>query len=198
MPLRHQLLILWAVAALCAGTSAWAQTEAPARRLNPVVDPATVLCLRSPAKCPHFKNTLSFPAHALSRSSFGTFSVHTRGVNWNGNNGAMSFTMRRPAGFNGNRLRLRFFYEMTDDSGGDLQLLVTAVSLKHGSGFETYGSVGTVSGPVPESPTILQESSLIISPGQGWSPTGDWWYFEIGRQGSFQGGLRLMSVAVEY
>ena len=38
----------------------------------------------------------------------------------------------------------------------------------------------------------------VIAPGNGWNPNNDWWYFELKRQGTFEGGLRVMSVAIDY
>lgn len=179
--------------------AAAAQAQAPATRPAVAADADALVCARAPGKCPRFRHVLSFPAHALSRSSFGSFALHTRGVNWNGRDGALSLTMVRPKDFAGNRIRLRFFYEVLDDGAGDIELLVTPVSLRHGSGFETYGSVGTGAIAAPESLTILHEQSVIVTSGSGWNPVGGpWWYFEITRQGSFAGGLRLMAVAVEY
>lgn len=162
-------------------------------------DEANLLCARLPDKCPRFHHVVSFPAHALSRSTFGDFALHTRGVDWTGSDGAMSLTMRRPKDFKGDRVRLLFFYQVLDDSAGDIQLVVTPVSLRHESSFETYGSLGTEPIAAPETLTILHERSVIVTGGYGWNPAGgEWWYFEVGRQGSFEGGLRLMSVAVEY
>lgn len=181
------------------GSHAASRPEIAPRATAPVADDANLLCARVPARCPRFKHVLSFPAHALSWSTFGDFALHTRGVDWTGSDGAMSFTMRRPKDFSGDRIRLLFFYQVLDDSAGDIQLVVTPVSLKHESSFETYGSVGTDPIAAPETLTILHERSVIVTGGNGWNPTGgEWWYFEIGRQGSFEGGLRLMSVAVEY
>ena len=182
-----------------AGSHAAPRPAAPAQAAAPISDDANLMCARVPLRCPRFKHVVTFPAHALSWSTFGDFALHTRGVNWTGSDGAMSLTMRRPKDFDGDSLRLMFFYQVLDDSAGDIQLVVTPVSLKHESSFETYGSVGTDPIAAPETLTILQERSVIVTGGNGWNPKGgEWWYFEIGRQGSFEGGLRLMSVAVEY
>ena len=195
--MRVAVIVL--VSLLAAGSNA-APAPAVSARV-PAVDAgeANLLCARLPDKCPRFHHVVSFPAHALSRSTFGDFALHTRGVDWTGSDGAMSLTMRRPKDFKGDRVRLLFFYQVLDDSAGDIQLVVTPVSLRHESSFETYGSVGTEPIAAPETLTILHERSVIVTGGYGWNPAGgEWWYFEIGRQGSFEGGLRLMSVAVEY
>lgn len=192
--MRVAVIVLVSLLA-AAGTRAAPAPAVPIR----ASDDANLLCARVLDKCPRFRHAVSFPAHALSWSTFGDFALHTRGVDWTGSDGAMSLTMRRPKDFKGDRIRLLFFYQVLDDSAGDIQLVVTPVSLKHESSFETYGSVGTDPIAAPETPTILHERSVIVAGGNGWNPAGgEWWYFEIGRQGSFEGGLRLMSVAVEY
>ena len=168
------------------------------RKRPPVVDAVSVLCTQQPARCPRFTRNVTVPAHALSRSTFGTLDVHTRGVNWTGNAGAMSFTLKRPADFTGSRIRLRFLYEITEDAGGDLQFVVTPVTLKHGSGFETYSSYGTPLAAVPESPTIMQDAAVILTKSDIAAPAEQWWYFEINRQGSYAGRLRLYAVVMEY
>lgn len=168
------------------------------RKGAPVVDSVSLLCVQQPARCPRFTRNITVPAHALSRSTFGTFDVHTRGVNWTGNTGAMSFTLKRPADFTGTRIRLRFLYEITDDAGGDLQFVVTPVTLKHGSGFETYSSYGTPLAPVPESPTIMQDVAVVLTKNGVSTPAEQWWYFEINRQGTYAGRLRLYAVVMEY
>jgi hypothetical protein len=195
--MRVAVIVL--VSLLAAGSQAAPAPAVPAQGSAVDADDANLLCARMPDKCPRFRHVVSFPAHALSWSTFGDFALHTRGVDWTGSDGAMSLTMRRPKDFRGDRVRLLFFYQVLDDSAGDIQLVVTPVSLRHESSFETYGSVGTDPIAAPETLTILQERSVIVTGGYGWNPAGgEWWYFEIGRQGSFEGGLRLMSVAVEY
>ena len=42
------------------------------------------------------------------------------------------------------------------------------------------------------------EQSIEVPPGFGFSANGDWWYFEIGRGGSFQDGIRVMAVSIDY
>lgn len=175
-----------------------AQTPTDSVRAQAAIARDTDAVLCAPAKCPRFKHSISLPANALSHSTFGTFGLHTRGVDWIGGSGSISLTMRRPKDFTGDSIRLLLLYEVGDDSEGQIQFSITPVSLKHGSGFETYGAVNTVAIDAPESPTIIHERSVVITGGNGWSATGDWWYFEIGRPGSFEGKLRLMSVAVEY
>lgn len=168
------------------------------RKAAPVVDVVSVLCIQQPVRCPRFTRNVTVPAHALSRSTFGTFDVHTRGLNWTGGTGALSFTLKRPADFTGTRIRLRFLYEITDDAGGDLQFVVTPVTLKHGSGFETYASYGTPLVAVPESPTIMQDAGLVLTKNGISTPAEQWWYFEINRQGTYEGRLRLYAVVMEY
>ena len=196
MAIRTMMSALLVVA--CGQALAAPPSDELLRKGAPVVDRVSLLCLQQPARCPRFAHNITVPAHALSRSTFGTFDVHTRGVNWTGNTGAMSFTMRRPDDFTGTRVRLRFLFEITDDAGGDLQFVVTPVTLKHGGGFETYASYGTPLVAVPESPTIMQESTVIVTDTNGIDPDGPWWYFEINRQGTYAGRLRLYAVALEY
>lgn len=196
----RSLILLLATGFACSGGPAWAQAaqDAPVKR-QVLADTDALLCLRTPGKCPRFKHVLSFPAHALSPSSAGTFAHHARGVDWTGASGSLSLTIRRPKDFTGDRVRLLLFYEVGDDSAGQIQFNVTPVSLKHGSGFETYGAFSTAPIAAPETLTILQERSVLITGGNGWNPSGgEWWYFQITRPGSFAGKLRLMSVAMEY
>lgn len=40
--------------------------------------------------------------------------------------------------------------------------------------------------------------SVVIEPGEGWSPTGPWWYFEINRLGSSNDYIQVIAVALEY
>jgi len=54
---------------------------------------------------------------------------------------------------------------------------------------------------VPEDPTALVEQTTLLhagAPGYQWPPSGDWWYFEIRRTGTFTGPLRLMAVSIDY
>lgn len=194
------LIFLLAMGLVGMGGPVMAQTAGePLARRPTVVDADAVSCLRTPAKCPRFKHVISFPAHALSPSSAGNFAHHARGVDWSGASGSLSLTLRRPKDFTGERVRLLLFYEVGDDSAGQIQFNLTPVSLKHGSGFETYGSFSTTPIAAPETLTILQERSVLITGGNGWNPAGgEWWYFQITRPGSFAGKLRLMSVALEY
>ncbi len=190
-------ILLFSMALLSQG-HAFAQTSKDPIRAQAAAARDTDAVLCAPGKCPRFKHSISFPANALSHSTFGTFGLHTRGVDWTGKSGSMSLSMRRPKDFTGDRIRLLLLYEVGDDSEGQIQFSITPVSLHHGSGFETYGGFSTVAVDAPESLTIIHERSVVITTGTGWSATGDWWYFEIGRPGSFEGKLRLMSVAVEY
>ena len=197
MAIRTMLSALLVVA--CGQALAAPPSDELVRKSTPVVDLVSVLCVQQPARCPRFTRNITVPAHALSRSATpGAFDVHTRGVNWNGNTGVMSFTLKRPADFTGTRIRLRFFYEMVGDEGGDLQFVVTPVTLRHGSGFETYSSHGTPLAAVPESPTIMQEASLILTKNSASPPDEQWWYFDVIRQGTFDGRLRLYAVVMEY
>lgn len=164
------------------------------------IDKARPACIRHPHLCKRFGNMVSFPAHALSWSAHGSFALHTRGVDWTGKPGAMSFTMRRPVAYTaGSRVRLRLVYDIPGDGDGDgdsIGFAITPTSFNHGSGFETYGGEST--GLIPAgSGTIHEQSVTFTFPGP-YSLGGAWWYFEIGRAGDYAGKLRLMSVAVEY
>lgn len=177
----------------CAASGAQAD-----RAVSKSVGPEKVLCARNPSLCKPFRDSISFPAHALSRSTFGNFALHTRGVDWTGEQGAMSFTMHRPKGYvTGKQVRLRLAYDIPGD--GDLASIgfaITPTSFNHGSGFETYGGEST--GLIQAGSGTIHEQSVTFSFPGAYSLGGDWWYFEIDRVGDFAGKLRLMSVAVEY
>jgi len=182
-------------------TIAGAQTDRPLPAPHndvQTIDEARLDCIQHPKLCRRFGNMVSFPAHALSWSEFGSFALHTRGVDWTGSDGVMTFTMHRPLAYTaGSRVRLRLVYDIPGD--GDLDTIgfaITPTSFNHGSGFETYGgeSTGLIAAG---SGTIHEQSATFTFPG-AYSLGGDWWYFEISRAGDFEGKLRLMSVAVEY
>ncbi|MCF7222246.1 hypothetical protein [Marilutibacter chinensis] len=143
------------------------------------------------------RHRLTYPAHALS-FGFAPFALHPRGVDWPGLNGNMSLTLRRPADYKGGPVRLTLFHQVMSDDAGEITFTVTPVTLNHGDSFETYGSVASDTVPAPMTLTILLEQSALIPPGNGFFPDGDWWYFEIRRQGSYAGPLRIMSVAIDY
>lgn len=146
--------------------------------------------------CTQYKNLVTFPAHALSYGA--ALALHPRGIDWPDNSGKMTLTVRSPPGFKGDKVRLTFVHQTTSGESGTNTFAVTAIAFHHGSGFETYG--GFLSDPlnVPGDPTGLYEQSVVIEPGQGWNPDGPWWYFEIGRQGTYNDSLRLMAVTLEY
>ena len=110
----------------------------------------------------------------------------------------MSLTLRRPKDYTGGKVRLTFFHQVLSDDDGTIVFNVTPVTFNHGNSFETYGAIATNSLPSPLTLTILLQQSVVIEPGNGWSPDGNWWYFEISRGGTFPSGRRLMSVSVEY
>ncbi len=184
---------LWVLIMGLAFAAGAQENAAPDRQLRKTPPP----CLPGTPACAKYKHRLTYPAHALS---FGNapFVLHPRGVNWPSNTGAMSLTLRRPLDYAGGKVRLTLFHQILDDSAGDLRFNITRVTLNHGNSFETYGGESTNTVAAPENPTILLQQTAIIEPGNGWNPNGDWWYLEITRGGSFAGGLRLMSVAVDY
>lgn len=145
-----------------------------------------------------YKHLLTYPAHALSYSNTASFVLHQRGVNWVEKNGTMSLTVHRPADYTGGKIRLTFFHQILDDGAGDLKFNVTPMTFNSGDNFETYGAVGTNLVVAPENLGTLLQQSVLITPGNGFSPDGSWWYFDLVRAGSFNGGLRMMSVALEY
>lgn len=194
MILRASLLFL-----LMACAIALPATAARPGLADPVATTRAVdrTCLLNPKRCKAMAHRLSFPAHALSYGHAG-FALHVRGIDWPGNQGKMSLTIRRPLDYTGGPVKLSILHEIVSDAGGSLQFLVTPVTLRHGASFETYGSVGSTLAAVSESPQTLQVHAITIPPGNGFSPTGEWWYLEIGRQGSFDGKLRVLSVAIDY
>lgn len=163
-----------------------------------VVDAMAVRCQLHPRLCKRYAGMVSFPAHALSWSTFGSFALHTRGVDWTGTSGAMTFTMHRPQDHAaGDPVRLRLVYEIPGDGDGDsIGFVVLPTSFNHGSGFETYGDETT--GLIPAGSGTIHEQSVTFTFPGAYSLAGDWWYFEIGRLGEYAGMLRLMSVSVEY
>jgi len=140
---------------------------------------------------------LTFPAHSLSYNQNDPgITLHTRGVNWANSGGNLSLTIRRPKSYQSGAVKLAFFYQVVNDSAGTIILTVTPVGFNSGASFETYGSVG--SSPINTAETInrLYEQSVLIEPGNGFNSDAQWWYFEIARQGTYNGEIRLMSVEV--
>jgi len=162
------------------------------------IDRVKPRCDLHPASCKQYAGMVSFPAHALSWSTFGSFALQTRGVDWTGTSGAMSFTMHRPKGYTaGDRVRVRLVYEIPGDGDGDsVGFVVVPTSFHHGSGFETYGDEST--GLIPAGSGTIHEQAVIFTFPGAYTLAGDWWYFEINRLGEYAGKLRLMSVSVEY
>lgn len=145
---------------------------------------------------------LHFPAGALSHGSpDSAFTMQARGLRWNSTDGTATLTLRRPLDYHGGDVALTLFHAVLDDSSGDIGFIVTPVSFNHGSSFETYGDELSELVAAPESPsTMLEHSAVLHSGGAGyqWPPSGEWWYFEIRRAGSFTGPLQLMSVSIDY
>lgn len=192
-------VLLLALAALPSNAAAEAgpPQSRPAQEAQ-AIDQAKLRCHLYPHLCKQYANLVSFPAHALSWSTFGSFALQTRGVDWTGTSGAMSFTMHRPKGYvTGTRVRLRLVYEIPGDGDGDsIGFSILPTSFHHGSGFETYGGEGT--GLIPAGSGTIHEQLVTFTFPGAYTLSGDWWYFEIARAGEFAGKLRLMSVAVEY
>ena len=44
----------------------------------------------------------------------------------------------------------------------------------------------------------MQEASLILTKNSASPPDEQWWYFDVIRQGTFDGRLRLYAVVMEY
>ncbi|GAB3344321.1 hypothetical protein [Marilutibacter aestuarii] len=141
---------------------------------------------------------ISLPAHALAFGPSAAFAPHARGVTWLADTGVMSLTLRRPLDYAGGKVRVTLFHQVMSDQAGDIQFVVTPVTLNHGNSFETYGSIGSDILPAPQTLTIVLQQTAVIPPGNGFSPIGDWWYFDIVRQGGHAGPLRIMSVAIDY
>jgi hypothetical protein len=143
---------------------------------------------------------ISFPAQALGRANTADFAVTPRGVEWISPSANMSLTIRKPREYAGGRVRVTMFFQAPDDPIEDttVSFNVTPVSLNDGSGFETFGSVATEERPKPGI-TVVEQRSATLKPGTSFgSFDGDWWYFEIGRGGTYTGRVRLFSVSVEY
>jgi hypothetical protein len=187
------VLLLALVPAVVAKTAVAQTAPAPTSLARQAVP-----CHPATRGCPRYKHLLTYPAHALSYSNTASFVLHQRGVNWVDKNGVMSLTVHRPADYTGGSIRLTFFHQILDDGAGDLKFHVTPMTFNSGNNFETYGSVGTNLVVAPENLGTLLQQSVLISPGNGFSADGSWWYFDLVRAGSFSGGLRMMSVALEY
>lgn len=191
------LLFAFAVLPLNVAAEAGPPLSGPAQEAR-TIDQAKLRCELYPKLCKQYADMVSFPAHALSWSTFGTFALQTRGVDWTGTSGAMSFTMHQPKGYSaGDRVRVRLVYEIPGDGDGDsIGFIVVPTSFNHGSGFETYGDEST--GLIPAGSGTIHEQSVTFTFPGAYSLAGDWWYFEINRLGEYAGKLRLMSVSVEY
>lgn len=149
--------------------------------------------------CANYGHVLSFPAGALSYGPAAAFLPQPRGVSWLARGGAMTMTIHRPKDFpSGGKIRITLFHQVTNDAAGTIKFSVTPLGFASGNSFETYGSQSTNTIAAPENPTMLRQQSLVLAPGNGWNPDNDWWYLELSRQGSYEGSLRVMSVAIEY
>ncbi len=144
-------------------------------------------------------NQLTFPAHSLSYNQASPgITVHSRGINWARNGGNLSFTIQRPGNYRSGSVELKFFYQVVNDTAGTIMLTVTPVSFEHGMSFETYGSIGTGAINAPETVNTLYEQNITIESGNAFNPNAQWWYFEVSRQGTYQGEIRLMSIGINY
>ena len=170
----------------------------------PPADKGPPACVPPPSCTPApSTHRLYVPAGALSYGLPGSaFTVEARGLRWDSTDGTATLTIRRPLEYSGGDVTVSIFHQVLDDSGGDLAFAISPVSFNHLSGFETYGGELTTLVAVPEDPTALLEHEATLTTGTDggyqWPPSGDWWYFEISRAGSFSGPLRLMSVAIDY
>jgi hypothetical protein len=179
-----------------------AQAQAPAAPV-PARSRAAAVPMPKPcpvgADCRTYAHLLSFPANALSYSPSSAFARQTRGVAWLAKPGAMTLTVHRPKDFPaGGKVRITVFHQVTNDAEGTITFNIEPMAFDSGDSFETYGAQSTNTVAAPGNPTTLLQQSLLLSPGNGWNPDRDWWYIEITRQGTFNGSLRLMSVAIDY
>jgi len=180
------LKVAWASLAIAAA----AATTVPVHAAPPECTPA--------GDCTVYRNRVTFPANALSHGPASAFSLNQQGLDWPGLVGTLSLTVRRPLDFKGNKVRLTVVHQATSGESGTLGFAVTAIAFHHGSGFETYGGVVSDVLDVPPNGDGLWEQSAVVEPGEGWNPNGRWWYFQIGRQGTYDGNLRVMAVTLEY
>ena len=197
---RPRVLFLRLVAVACLLASAAGLSFAQTRPLAPPV-PEAVLCPPGSPACARYTRQLTYPAHALARGAGAEFALHPRGVNWLQPMGTMSLTVRRPKDYAGGRVRVTLFYQVVTDEPGTLGFHLTPMTFNSGNNFETYGAIGTGTQPAPETVGTLLSSSTTIQPDNGWAD-GAWWYIEVQRigtgQGGFAGALRMMSVSLEY
>lgn len=148
--------------------------------------------------CTAYRNRVTFPANALSYGPATAFTLDQQGLDWVGLGGTLSLTVRRPLDFKGDNVRLTVVYQATSGYDGTNAFAVTAIAFHHGSGFETYGGFLSNVFDVPANGDGLWEQSVVVETGEGWNPTGPWWYFQIGRQGTYTHNLRVMAVTMEY
>lgn len=175
---------MWVLLAITVATFALG----PARAAPPECTPA--------GDCTVYKHRVTYPANALSYG-WGAFTLHPQGLDWPGPAGTISLTVRRPPDFKGDKVRLTVVHQTTGVESGTLSFPVIAIAFHHGSSFETYGGFAS-DVIVPVDSSGLYEQSAVIEPGEGWNPDGRWWYFELGRHGTYVENLRVMAVTLEY
>lgn len=160
----------------------------------------SLIALTTLAACSKTNYQISLPAHALSYNENSSgFVLHQRGINWSANAGKMSFTVHKPDNYDGEKVKLAVAYQFIDDNEGDIRFSVIPIDFDHNTSFETYGGVASDSQESPENPTYLFEQTIDVDPEHFTFPSGkDWWYFELGWDGSYDGRIRLMSVAISY
>lgn len=147
--------------------------------------------------CPRLARRLTFPAHALSYAGAG-ISEELRGYSWTGTGGRVSPTVRRPPDHAGGPVRVVPFHEVRTDEEGDIGFSVEPLGMRDGGFFELYGSKATNMRPANAETTYAQ--SVTFAPGDDipFNRSADWWYFDVGRLGTYDGRIVLMSVAIEY
>jgi hypothetical protein len=159
-------------------------------------------CVPAPHCSGETTRRLYFPAQSLSYNPDWSATAEFRGLRLPAG-GAVSLSLRRPPDFDDGPITLRILHEVIDDGPGDIWFSITPTGFNHGTSFETYGGVATDIRDAPETLTIVYEHTAELFQGDadggyGWPFALDWWYFEIARQGSFSGPIRLMSVAIDY
>lgn len=173
-------------AALCLLAAAPASAAPPELRPIPRLCPAVGPCALYPRR-------LVIPAEALGRQ--GSITPTVRGLSWTG--GTASFVIPRPLDYRGGPVRVVLFHYIPIDDEGTVGYSLTPVSLRAGSGYETYG--GNVTSLVPaNSDTHYEQWARLAPEGGGFSGAGAWWSVEIQRIGTFTGRNVLLTVLVEY
>jgi hypothetical protein len=146
-------------------------------------------------ECRLFPKRMVIQANALGRTP--SIVASNRGLLWPSASGYVTLAVPRPIDYRGGAVRVGVFHYVNGGGEGTVGMRMTPVGLRPGGGYETYGD--GVTPLVPANYDTHYEQWLVLpTESTGFSGSDLWWHVKIGRYGTYDDRLHLLTVLVEY